>query len=178
MMVVRLALPTLSPSPLMQPCTCTAPARTAASVLATPTPQSSWQWMPTTSPQRATMEAVTSSTRSGRVPPLVSQRMTRVAPAARAASTQRVAYSGFDAWPSKKCSASYIATRPCATTNAMESAIMATFSSSSVRMTSRTWRSQLLPTSVITSGAGVEELAQLEVVAAAVPGLGGGAKGP
>ena len=47
MIVVRLALPVRSPSPLSVPCTWPAPASTAAIELATAQPVSSWQWMPT-----------------------------------------------------------------------------------------------------------------------------------
>ena len=47
MIVTRFALPVRSPTPFIVPWTCVAPASTAASEFATPTPQSSWQWMPT-----------------------------------------------------------------------------------------------------------------------------------
>ena len=43
----RLALPQRSPKPLIVPCTWRAPAATAASVLATASSPSLWQWMPT-----------------------------------------------------------------------------------------------------------------------------------
>ena len=46
MTVTRFALPVRSPTPFIVPWTCVAPARTAASVFATPQPASSWQWMP------------------------------------------------------------------------------------------------------------------------------------
>ena len=46
MIVVRLALPVRSPSPLSVPWTWPAPANTAAIELATAQPVSSWQWMP------------------------------------------------------------------------------------------------------------------------------------
>ena len=44
---IRSALPQRSPKPLIVPCTCAAPASTAASELATARSQSLWQWMPT-----------------------------------------------------------------------------------------------------------------------------------
>ena len=44
--VARLALPQRSPSPLSVPCSMVAPPRTAASMLATASPQSSWQCTP------------------------------------------------------------------------------------------------------------------------------------
>ncbi len=44
---IRSALPQRSPKPLIVPCTCTAPASTPASELATASSQSLWQWMPT-----------------------------------------------------------------------------------------------------------------------------------
>ncbi len=134
----------------MQPCTCTAPARTAARVLATAQPVSSWQWMPATGPKSPVTLRVSSSIASGSVPPLVSHSATRWAPAVSAASRHRHAYSGFEVWPSKKCSASKHTSRPAATSHATESLIILRFSSSEVRSTSCTWESQLLPTSVTT----------------------------
>ena len=53
-----------------------APARTPASELATPTPASSWQWMPTSHPTSATTAAVAASIASGSVAPLVSHSVT------------------------------------------------------------------------------------------------------
>ena len=50
MIAIRLALPQRSPRPLSVPCTWRAPARTAASELATALPVSLWQWMPRRSP--------------------------------------------------------------------------------------------------------------------------------
>ena len=44
---IRSTLPQRSPKPLIVPCTCAAPASTAASELATARSQSLWQWMPT-----------------------------------------------------------------------------------------------------------------------------------
>src|SRR5438067_913521 len=52
----------------MQPCTCTAPAWTAARELATATPASSWQWMPTSAPNRPTTVPTTSARAWGSVP--------------------------------------------------------------------------------------------------------------
>src|ERR1700686_4195769 len=46
MIETRLALPVRSPQPFIVPCTCRAPASTAASELATAHSASLWQWMP------------------------------------------------------------------------------------------------------------------------------------
>ncbi len=87
----RLALPVRSPYPLTQPWTWIAPARTAARVLATAQPESSWQWIPATAPKRPTTSPTTRSMWSGSIPPRVSQSPTVSAPASRAASRQRSA---------------------------------------------------------------------------------------
>ena len=82
MTLTRSTLPQRSPMPLIVPCTCVAPAATAASVLATATSQSLWQWMPTSHAQRlARPPSTRSAISSGSVPPLVSHRMTTLAPA-------------------------------------------------------------------------------------------------
>ena len=57
MTVSRSVLPTRSPKPFTVPCTCAAPARTAASVLATAHPESLWQWMPSCCPGNAAATA-------------------------------------------------------------------------------------------------------------------------
>ena len=56
MIVTRLALPVRSPMPLIVPCTCVAPASTAASVLATAQPESSWVWIPSATPGSASRD--------------------------------------------------------------------------------------------------------------------------
>ncbi len=107
MIVTRFALPVRSPTPFIVPWTCVAPASTAASEFATPTPQSSWQWMPTGWPSSpAHTPAVASAIWPGRDEPFVSHRTTRSAPPATAARRQRSAYSRSSRQPSKKCSAS------------------------------------------------------------------------
>ena len=101
MIVVRLALPVRSPTPLVVPCTCSAPASTAASALATPQPASSCGWMPIRqrSLSSATTARVASATCGGSDEPLVSQSTTVSAPAsaARAQAVQRVAGVGAPA---------------------------------------------------------------------------------
>src|SRR5690606_18130652 len=89
--VVRLVLPVRSPSPLSVPWTWRAPARTAASELATAHPVSSWQWIPTVTspPTWATTWATISPTSSGNEPPLVSHSTTWLAPLTTAASSAR-----------------------------------------------------------------------------------------
>ena len=49
----RSTLPQRSPMPLIVPCTCVAPSRTAARVLATARSQSLWVWMPSGDRRRA-----------------------------------------------------------------------------------------------------------------------------
>ena len=89
MTVSRSVLPTRSPMPFTVPCTLVAPARTAASVLATAHPESLWQWMPKAAFGKApAVAATTASTSKGSAPPLVSQRSTESAPASTAAPTQ------------------------------------------------------------------------------------------
>ena len=89
----RLALPQRSPYPLTVPWTRRAPAATAASELATAHSASLWVWMPTStpSPSSATTAAVAAPTNSGRLPPLVSQRVTFSAPASAAARAHLIA---------------------------------------------------------------------------------------
>src|SRR3569833_3214226 len=93
--VNRLAFPLRSPYPLAHPCTCVTPARTAASVLATAQPLSSWQWMPRRAPDSATA-APTSASSSGSIPPLVSHSAITSAPASAAVRTTSTAYAGLD----------------------------------------------------------------------------------
>ena len=108
MIVTRLALPVRSPMPFIVPWTWVAPASTAASVLATPQPTSSWQWMPmrTRSPSAATTAGVASAIWLGSDEPFVSHSATVSAPPSAAARRQRSAYSRSSRQPSKKCSAS------------------------------------------------------------------------
>ena len=68
-----------------------APARTAASELATPHSASLWQWMPTGVPSAATTAAVAAATSCGSDAPLVSHSVTHAAPASEAARAQRSA---------------------------------------------------------------------------------------
>ena len=91
----RLALPQRSPYPLMQPCTCVAPASTAARVLATATSESLWVWMPRMPSNRLRTSATISVSRPVSVPPLVSHRQSTLAPASRAASRVRSAKAGL-----------------------------------------------------------------------------------
>ena len=82
MMEVRLALPQRSPRPLSVPWICRAPARTAASVLATAFSVSLWVWMPRCVPGTCLATSATISPIScGSVPPLVSHSTTQRAPA-------------------------------------------------------------------------------------------------
>ena len=75
MIEVRFALPQRSPSPFSVPCNCRAPARTAASVLATAFSVSLWAWMPTRSRGICRTTAATmASTSCGSVPPFVSHK--------------------------------------------------------------------------------------------------------
>ena len=77
----RLALPQRSPRPFSVPWICRAPARTAASELATACSVSLWAWMPTWSPGMCFVTSVTMlSTSCGMVPPLVSHSTTQRAP--------------------------------------------------------------------------------------------------
>ena len=68
-----------------------APARTAASELATPHSASLWQWMPTGVPSAATTCSVAACTSCGSEAPFVSHSVTQAAPASAAARTQRSA---------------------------------------------------------------------------------------
>ena len=78
-------MPQRSPKPLIVPWTCTAPASTAASELATANSQSLWQWMPTGTATDSTTFRTARAMSSGIVPPLVSQSTTMPAPASAAA---------------------------------------------------------------------------------------------
>ena len=83
------ALPGRSPYPLAVPCTWRTPASTAAMVLATAQAVSFCACMPSRSgaiPVRATSPSITAVTWEGSMPPLVSQRTKRSAPAASAVS--------------------------------------------------------------------------------------------
>ncbi len=97
MIVVRLALPVRSPSPLRVPCTCPAPASTAAIELATAQPVSSWQWMPMTAsvPTCAWTAATISPMSWGSDPPFVSHSTTWLAPFMMLASKARSENSGL-----------------------------------------------------------------------------------
>ena len=68
-----------------------APARTAASELATPHSASLWQWIATRGPIAATTAAVASATSCGSEAPFVSHSATHAAPASAAARAQRSA---------------------------------------------------------------------------------------
>ena len=108
MIVMRFALPVRSPMPLIVPCTCVAPASTAASVLATAQPASSWQWMPSATPGSASRDDGHDRARSAAA---ASRRWCRTARRARRRPRRRRAGSrarsrGRRAKPSKKCSAS------------------------------------------------------------------------
>ena len=91
MIVVRLALPVRSPSPLSVPWTWPAPASTAAIELATAQPVSSWQWMPTvtSAPKWARTAPTISPISWGSDPPLVSHSTRWLAPLTTAASSAR-----------------------------------------------------------------------------------------
>ncbi len=91
----RLALPTRSPYPLAVHWTWVAPASTAARVLATAHPVSSWAWMPSRAPVSAMTVETTAWIWAGSMPPLVSQRMTTSAPASYAARTTDFAYAAL-----------------------------------------------------------------------------------
>ncbi len=109
MIVTRFAFPHRSPYPLIVPWTWVTPARTAASVFATPQPASSWQWIPTVTPvpsNAATTAPIAAPSASGSVPPFVSQQTSVAAPALAAARRHASAYSASSAKASKKCSAS------------------------------------------------------------------------
>ena len=92
----RLALPARSPYPLAVPWTCVTPASTATRVLATPHAVSSWQWMPSRDFVASATALTTSPSSFGIMPPLVSHRATRSAPASAAVLTTSSAYCGFD----------------------------------------------------------------------------------
>ena len=96
MSVTRLALPHRSPRPFSVPCTWRAPARIAASELATALPVSLWAWMASFSPgmTRATSATIRSIS-CGSAPPLVSHITAQRAPASIAVLAQASAYSGL-----------------------------------------------------------------------------------
>src|SRR6516225_11090572 len=96
MMDTRLALPQRSPSPLSVPWIWRAPARTAASELATACSVSLWAWMPTRSPgMTLTTSPTIFSISCGSAPPLVSQSTTQRAPSSTAAWAQASANCGL-----------------------------------------------------------------------------------
>jgi hypothetical protein len=73
MTVMRLALPVRSPYPLMVPCTCTAPATTAAIEFATAHPESFCVWIAMFTPSKyETTSPTMRCTSWGNDPPLVS----------------------------------------------------------------------------------------------------------
>ena len=78
----------------MVPCTITAPARTAASVFATPQPASSWVWMPIRVATGPATSATIDSTSHGIAPPLVSHSTRKSAPPAAAAAGCRARTPG------------------------------------------------------------------------------------
>jgi len=94
MMEQRLALPHLSPSPLMVPCTMVAPPSTAARELATARSASLCAWIPSGRSNRLATTSMAVLTSPGSVPPLVSHRTSQSAPAWVAASRLSNAYSG------------------------------------------------------------------------------------
>ena len=77
-------MPVRSPYPLSVPCTCVAPAATAARVFAIAHPVSLWQWMPTRTPVVVSTSSTTSPTQLGSMPPLVSHSAITSAPASYA----------------------------------------------------------------------------------------------
>src|SRR5579863_3435498 len=120
----------------MHPCTCVAPARTAARELATAQPESLWKCTPTCVSNSVTMRLTMRSASCGSVPPLVSHSTSVSAPASAAARNTRSENSGFSPYPSKKCSASKNTRSPCERRNSTDSAAIATASSSVVRSAS------------------------------------------
>ena len=121
------------------PCTWAAPARTAETVADAAIPISLWQWMPTVFPGWAcTTAPVTMPITSGSIPPLVSQSTTAEAPASKASSATRMAYSGESAQPLKKCSASKTTSLPASRSTRMLSRMRRRFSSAVVPSTSVT----------------------------------------
>ena len=71
--------------PLIVPCTCTIPASMATSELATAISVSLWAWMPRGTGHSRFTTVQMSRISHGIVPPFVSQRITRSAPASIAA---------------------------------------------------------------------------------------------
>ncbi len=153
-----MALPQRSPKPLMTPCTCVAPAATAASELATASSASLWQWMPSGTPTAARAARVASVTVAGTLPPRVSQRQSSVAPASAAACRQRSAYSGFERQPSKKCSASKITSSTRVRRYVIVSAIKSRLAASGMRRSCSTGTSQVRPTIVTTGVSAVSSM--------------------
>ena len=153
MTLTRSTLPQRSPMPFIVPCTCVAPARTAASVFATASSQSLWQWMPISHDKfaRARVGDHLGDLARACVPPLVSQRMTTAGTGTRprlAASAGRTR-----GWPgSRRRSARRRRTPrgPATLQYATESAIIRRFSSSVVPSTLVTCKSHVLPTMVTT----------------------------
>ncbi|CPU63876.1 Uncharacterised protein [Mycobacteroides abscessus] len=96
--VSRSTLPVRSPYPFTVPCTCAAPASTAASVFATAQPESLCACIPSSaspgsasrpcgSPTASRSSATVSATHVGSMPPFVSHSATTSAPASNAACT-------------------------------------------------------------------------------------------
>ena len=139
--VVRLQLPVRSPSPFIVPWTWRAPARTAATALATAHPVSSCVWMAMVASSRKWLAttATISSTSNGSEPPLVSQRTRWLAPFSTAASSTRRLNSGLRLKPSKKCSASNSTRSPFPARNSTLSPTIASPSASVVPSASVTW---------------------------------------
>ena len=116
------------------------PASTAARVLATAQPVSSWQWMPS--------RPLDPGAHVGDDPAHAHGQHAAVGVAQdadlRAGPERRLQHAdavvGVGAWPSKKCSQSRNTRRPWPTRKATVSATIARFSSSVVRSASRTWR--------------------------------------
>ena len=97
MTVVRLQLPVRSPRPFIVPWTWRAPARTAATALATAQPVSSWVWIAMIASSRKWLltAPTISSTSKGSDPPLVSHSTRWLAPFSTAASSTRRLNSGL-----------------------------------------------------------------------------------
>ena len=154
MIETRLALPVRSPTPLIVPWTCVAPASTASSVLATPQPASSWQWIPSATPGSAAGHDCghrLARPGEGSEAPLVSHRTTPLGAAPRRPRAGTRARSrGRRA--SRRRSARRRASRACPrpTRKATDSAIIARFSSRETRRTFSTCSVHVLPTSVHT----------------------------
>ena len=167
MIVIRLALPVRSPMPLTVPCTCVAPASTAVSVLATAQPESSCAWMPSATPGSACAH---DRQRRAHLRAAASRRWCRTAPRARrpasAAARSAVQRVAGGRARSRRRSARRRTARACParTRKAIESPIIARFSSRETRTTFSTCSSEVLPTSVQTGAKRLGEHAQPLVV--------------